>query len=105
MRRVRPIAHDLGAMNEAAYLAVRLAFLALLWLFVLSAVRAVRADLFGPTRRQQRRSAPPVPPRRRRRRGRPAAGKRPDEARRDRRRSARHDDPAGHRGRHHRPGQ
>jgi hypothetical protein len=56
-------------MNEAAYLAVRLAFLALLWLFVLSAVRAVRADLFGPTRRQQRRSsaprpqAPPPPPR------------------------------------------
>jgi pSer/pThr/pTyr-binding forkhead associated (FHA) protein len=59
-------------MNEAAYLAVRLAFLALLWLFVLSAVRAVRADLFGPTRRQQRRttapraSAPPPPPRNRR---------------------------------------
>src|SRR6195952_3083422 len=56
-------------MNEAASLAVRLAFLALLWLFVLSAVRAVRADLFGPTRRQQRRSsaarppAPPPPPR------------------------------------------
>jgi hypothetical protein len=56
-------------MNEAAYLAVRLAFLALLWLFVLSAVRAVRADLFGPTRRQQKRSpvarppAPPPPPR------------------------------------------
>src|SRR3954451_7989636 len=49
-------------MNEAAYLAVRLAFLALLWLFVLSAVRAVRADLFGPSRRQQRRTSAPRPP-------------------------------------------
>src|SRR3954467_6063852 len=49
-------------MNEAAYLAVRLAFLALLWLFVLSAVRAVRADLFGPSPRQQRRTSAPRPP-------------------------------------------
>ena len=49
-------------MPEAAYLVVRLAFLALLWLFVLAAARAVRADLFGPTRRQQRRTAPPRPP-------------------------------------------
>lgn len=45
-------------MTEAAFLAIRLAFLALLWVFVLTAVRVVRTDLF-PRRRQQQRSAPP----------------------------------------------
>ena len=55
-------------MTDAAYLVIRLAFLALLWLFVLAAVRAVRSDLFGPSKRQLRRDvvaqpvyAPPAP--------------------------------------------
>lgn len=47
-------------MTEAAYLAVRLAFLALLWVFVLTAVRVVRSDLF-PQRRSQRPAAPRPP--------------------------------------------
>jgi hypothetical protein len=42
---------------------VQLGFLALLWLFVLAAVRAVRADIFGPTARSgiARRTASPRP--------------------------------------------
>ncbi len=47
-------------MTEAALLAVRLAFLALLWIFVLLVVRVVRTDLF-PRRRQQQRPAPRPP--------------------------------------------
>jgi hypothetical protein len=62
-------------VTDAAYLVIRLTFLALLWLFVLAAVRAVRSDLFGPSRRQLRRDAaaapqpifaPPPPPKPRR---------------------------------------
>ena len=54
-------------MTDAAYLVIRLSFLVLLWLFVLAAVRAVRSDLFGPSKRQLRRDAPaavfaPPPP-------------------------------------------
>ena len=54
-------------MTDAAYLVIRLTFLVLLWLFVLAAVRAVRSDLFGPSKRQLRRDAPgagfaPPPP-------------------------------------------
>jgi hypothetical protein len=48
---------------EIVFVAIKVGFLALLWLFVLAAVRAVRADLFGPSRRARRRSAPrPAPP-------------------------------------------
>jgi hypothetical protein len=43
--------------NELVLLIVKIAFLALLWAFVLVAVRAVRLDLFGPGKRQQRRPA------------------------------------------------
>jgi pSer/pThr/pTyr-binding forkhead associated (FHA) protein len=52
-------------VTDAAYLVIRLTFLVLLWLFVLAAVRAVRSDLFGPSKRQLRRDAPAqvfVPP-------------------------------------------
>ena len=54
--------------NELVLLLVKIAFLVLLWGFVLLAVRAVRMDVFGPTRRQQRRTpvaagAPARPPR------------------------------------------
>jgi pSer/pThr/pTyr-binding forkhead associated (FHA) protein len=35
-------------MPQIAVLAIKLAFLALLWLFVLAAVRTVRLDIFGP---------------------------------------------------------
>jgi pSer/pThr/pTyr-binding forkhead associated (FHA) protein len=54
-------------VTDAAYLVIRLSFLVLLWLFVLAAVRAVRSDLFGPSKRQLRRDAPapvyaPPPP-------------------------------------------
>jgi hypothetical protein len=48
-------------VTDAAYLVIRLTFLGLLWLFVLAAVRAVRSDLFGPSRRQLRRDAPAQP--------------------------------------------
>jgi hypothetical protein len=48
-------------VTDAAYLVIRLSFLVLLWLFVLAAIRAVRSDLFGPSRRQLRRDAVPQP--------------------------------------------
>ncbi|MFN2626347.1 MAG: FHA domain-containing protein [Mycobacteriales bacterium] len=35
-------------MPEVVFLVVRLAFLVLLWLFVLTAVRTIRLDIFGP---------------------------------------------------------
>ena len=65
-------------MTDAAYLVIRLTFLALLWLFVLAAVRAVRSDLFGPSKRQLRRDAATAARLRpARRRPSPAAGKAP----------------------------
>ena len=44
-------------MNALTLTLIRLAFLAVLWLFVIAAVGVVRTDLFGPSvsRRQQRR--------------------------------------------------
>ncbi len=68
----RAAGRDVGSpMTEAAYLAVRLAFLALLWIFIVAAVRVVRSDLFPRQRRQRssppRAAAPPNgPPSRRR---------------------------------------
>jgi hypothetical protein len=54
-------------MNPLTLLLIRLAFLAVLWLFVIAAVGVVRTDLFGPSRsarrRRQRTPAPPKPPR------------------------------------------
>lgn len=47
--------------SELVLLLVKIGFLALLWLFVLAAVRAVRADLWGPGRRAMRQAAPPRP--------------------------------------------
>lgn len=44
--------------SELVLLLVKIGFLALLWLFVLAAVRAVRADLWGPGRRAARQAAP-----------------------------------------------
>lgn len=52
--------------SELVLLLIKVGFLVLLWAFVLFAVRAVRLDLFGPTRRQPRGPAPvsrPAPPR------------------------------------------
>ncbi|WP_163552250.1 MULTISPECIES: FHA domain-containing protein FhaB/FipA [Frankia] len=46
--------------SELVLLIVKIGFLALLWGFVLVAVRAVRLDMFGPTKRQQRREPPPM---------------------------------------------
>ncbi|MDT3445526.1 MULTISPECIES: FHA domain-containing protein [unclassified Pseudofrankia] len=43
--------------NELVLLLVKIGYLTLLWAFVLLAVRAVRADVLGPTRRQARRGA------------------------------------------------
>jgi pSer/pThr/pTyr-binding forkhead associated (FHA) protein len=49
-------------VNQALVLQlVRIGFLVLLWAFILAAVRVIRADLLGPTRRQIRRAAPPRP--------------------------------------------
>jgi len=55
-------------MNPLTLLLIRLAFLAVLWLFVIAAVGVVRTDLFGPSsrsarRRRQRAPAPPKPAR------------------------------------------
>jgi pSer/pThr/pTyr-binding forkhead associated (FHA) protein len=57
-------------MNALTLTLIRLAFLAVLWLFVIAAVGVVRTDLFGssPRRRRQSRKArpsrPAAPPRR-----------------------------------------
>jgi Inner membrane component of T3SS, cytoplasmic domain len=51
-------------MNPLTLLLIRLAFLAVLWLFVIAAVGVVRTDLFGPGRaaRQRRRQRKPAQP-------------------------------------------
>jgi plasmid stabilization system protein ParE len=51
-------------MNPLTLLLIRLAFLAVLWLFVIAAVGVVRTDLFGPSRsaRQRRRRRKAVQP-------------------------------------------
>jgi hypothetical protein len=49
-------------MNALTLTVIRIAFLALLWLFVIAAVGVVRTDLFGtstPSRRQARMQRPP----------------------------------------------
>jgi pSer/pThr/pTyr-binding forkhead associated (FHA) protein len=60
-------------MNALTLTLIRLAFLAVLWLFVIAAVGVVRTDLFGSTRRRKQprkaRPARPAPP--------PAAPRRP----------------------------
>jgi pSer/pThr/pTyr-binding forkhead associated (FHA) protein len=51
-------------MNALTLTLIRLAFLAVLWLFVIAAVGVVRTDLFGPSatsRRQSRKSRQPAP--------------------------------------------
>jgi pSer/pThr/pTyr-binding forkhead associated (FHA) protein len=58
-------------MNALTLTLIRLAFLAVLWLFVIAAVGVVRTDLFGPSARRRRqarkarpqRAAPPPPAR------------------------------------------
>jgi Inner membrane component of T3SS, cytoplasmic domain len=54
-------------MNALTLTLIRLAFLAVLWLFVIAAVGVVRTDLFGPARRRKQqprraRAARPAPP-------------------------------------------
>ena len=51
-------------MNPLTLLLTRLAFLAVLWVFVIAAVGVVRTDLFGPGRpaRQRRRQRKPAQP-------------------------------------------
>jgi pSer/pThr/pTyr-binding forkhead associated (FHA) protein len=52
-------------MNALTLTLIRLAFLAVLWLFVIAAVGVVRTDLFGAQRRRRaQRVAPPPAPRR-----------------------------------------
>jgi len=65
-------------MNNLTLLLIRLAFLAVLWLFVIAAVGVVRTDLFGQARqgrqrRRQRKPPQPKPPRQPRT-GRPGRG-------------------------------
>jgi pSer/pThr/pTyr-binding forkhead associated (FHA) protein len=57
-------------MNELTLTLIRLAFLAVLWLFVIAAVGVVRTDMFGPStssrkpaRQRQRSQRPPKPTR------------------------------------------
>ncbi len=66
-------------MNALTLTLIRLAFLAVLWLFVIAAVGVVRTDLFGTTsrrRKQSRKARPPrpapPPPAARRSAGRPS---------------------------------
>ncbi|MGH3393328.1 MAG: FHA domain-containing protein, partial [Streptosporangiaceae bacterium] len=40
-------------MNALTLTLIKLAFLAVLWLFVIAAVGVVRTDLFGPSRRRR----------------------------------------------------
>jgi hypothetical protein len=63
-------------MSEIALTIIKVAFLALLWLFILSAVSVIRTDLFGKTVRApdqpQELETPPPPARRaKRQRGEP----------------------------------
>ena len=65
-------------MSNLTLLLIRLAFLAVLWLFVIAAVGVVRTDLFGQARqgrqrRRQRKPQQPKPPRQPRA-GRPGRG-------------------------------
>ena len=69
---------DETAMSEIALTIIKVAFLALLWLFILSAVSVIRSDLFGKTVRAsdqpqpQELEAPPPPAKRaKRQRGEP----------------------------------
>src|SRR5687768_2432048 len=65
-------------MSEIALTVIKVLFLALLWLFILSAVSVIRSDLFGRTIRasdqpppQELESPPPPPKKSRRQRGDP----------------------------------
>jgi pSer/pThr/pTyr-binding forkhead associated (FHA) protein len=65
-------------MSEIAITIIKVAFLALLWLFILSAVSVIRSDLFGKTVRapdqpqpQELESPPPPPRKAKRQRGAP----------------------------------
>jgi pSer/pThr/pTyr-binding forkhead associated (FHA) protein len=65
-------------MSEIALLIIKVVFLALLWLFILSVVSVIRSDLFGKTVRAaeqpqpQELETPPAPPRKsKRQRGQP----------------------------------
>ena len=65
-------------MSEIAFLIIKVVFLALLWLFILSAVSVIRSDLFGKTVRASDQPQPqeletPLPPPRKakRQRGQP----------------------------------
>jgi hypothetical protein len=65
-QRQETATEDYDLMNALTLTLIRLAFLAVLWLFVIAAVGVVRTDLFGPSassRRQARKSrqAPPRP--------------------------------------------
>ena len=66
-------------MNNLTLLLIRLAFLAVLWLFVIAAVGVVRTDMFGSSRagrqrRRRRRKPPPVKAPRQARPGRTGRG-------------------------------
>jgi pSer/pThr/pTyr-binding forkhead associated (FHA) protein len=65
-------------MSEIALLIIKVVFLALLWLFILSAVSVIRSDLFGKTVRasdqpqpQELETPPPPPKKAKRQRGQP----------------------------------
>jgi len=65
-------------MSEIALLIIKVIFLALLWLFILSAVSVIRSDLFGKTVRasdqpqpQELETPPPPPKKAKRQRGQP----------------------------------
>ena len=52
-------------MSELTLFLIRVAFLAILWIFVLSAISVIRSDMFGARVPETARGAAPVPERRR----------------------------------------
>ena len=52
-------------MSELTLFLIRVAFLAILWIFVLSAISVIRSDMFGAHVPETARGAAPVPERRR----------------------------------------
>jgi len=71
----------MSEMSELTLTIIRLGFLAVLWLFVLTAVSVMRSDLFGrrvAPRPAQQRSAPPARPAKSDRAPKPSKGRRGD---------------------------
>nr|WP_201294963.1 MULTISPECIES: FHA domain-containing protein [unclassified Nocardiopsis] len=71
-------------MSNLTLILIKIAYLAVLWLFVLFAVGVIRTDLFGPSKKKPRRKPRPAPrPAQRREASAPSYSSRPQRARRN----------------------